>query len=311
MKKKNEKEIIYKDICKRGIVVGRQIGETSGIGKIYSVSCVGGNRGKELVMKVVEGNEGDVLREIEFQNIAANLGLTTPIYKVFIEGSISTRGLKNIKFITDKLDLTVQRFLLNELRKESPDLPMMTHYLDQSISVLEELYENGISHNDAHLDNFMVDKSGEVYLIDFGNALKETNQERLLNDYEHIVTSLYKIYVKIPQKNRHFIDDMIYTLSKGEIKDLHECISFFLDLSGEVTEEEKVVLSALFRHLGQINDFEDLFFTLSREKQTEKRMTRNRLSTIIASLREKSSRFFREKKFGIASYLATSLKVLD
>jgi len=216
-----------------------------------------------------------------------------------------------ISFITDKLEITLKRFFINELSKKNPDESLLDKYFRKCISMIHKLYENGIWHNDAHLDNFMLDKKGKLYIIDFGlseyggNKDGDEASKHLLNEYKHISVSLYKIYREIPKNNRVLLDRIV----KNNIKEgnLYDLIHTYLISQYDIKKEEEAVLKCMFDNLGLINDFDDLLLAMKKRK----RISSSRLSDIIESLRQKSGKYYREKKFWISEYIALSLKFLD
>lgn len=68
--------------------------------------------------------------------------------------------------------------------------------INQVFQLVQKLHEIGITHNDAHLNNFMCDSSFKFYIIDFGMSRnldpnsdldKETDFKRILRDLKKFV----------------------------------------------------------------------------------------------------------------------------
>jgi tRNA A-37 threonylcarbamoyl transferase component Bud32 len=55
-------------------------------------------------------------------------------------------------------------------------------FIDRVFLMIDKLHEIGISHGDTHINNFMIDKTGKLYLIDFGLS-KNLNEKNYKTDY--------------------------------------------------------------------------------------------------------------------------------
>lgn len=165
--------------------------------------------------------------EIEFQNIAAKGNISVPILDSWIYE-------KTQVFITQALQITLEKYI-EMITESSMTLSEKADKLTPVICQLLEkiyrlVYKLGIDHNDIKPDNIMLDKRGEVFLIDFGLAVKikgaqfttlANNIDAIIymidtGDEEDLSFLLLKNIknCKLPEEIKYIIDDI--SLSNDE-----------------------------------------------------------------------------------------------
>jgi serine/threonine protein kinase len=157
------------------------VGELSGYGDVYLAHCSNTDDDQEnYVMKTIEFRsmpKDDILNEIRFQRYVYDKdpSLTIPVVEAW-------EGDNCISFIMPMLRYTVKNLLQDLETKED-----MRKFVMVLTDMVHRLHAIGISHNDTHLNNFMLDKHGNVRFIDFGKA-SELSVESCRNDYNEIYT---------------------------------------------------------------------------------------------------------------------------
>lgn len=297
-------------ICDEWIIYDA-IGEPSGVGQIFETECsTKRDKSKKYIMKLIRKDDimsekdfhKEVFSEIEMQNyVYDKTGFTTPIYQVFTSKD-------KIMFVTDRLDITLFRFLFNELIKEQPDIQKIQRLFRECIYMIHTLYENNIAHNDAHLNNFMLDEHGKLYMIDFGKTSKigknDNKNELLIHEYEFIAISLYKLYNVIKPANRYIINELLLEEFDLTLLDL---LDDLVENYDELTIDEKQFLRFMNK-TDQLTNLEIIESMNETKSKKTKKLTINRLDKLVTELRKKSSTFYHEKQFFIAEYIAMLLQ---
>lgn len=67
-------------------------------------------------------------------------------------------------------------------------------YIKTIFKLINRLHKLGISHNDAHLNNFMTDDKGNLKIIDFGTAKQINTHDNYLNDYKRVQRNISQYY---------------------------------------------------------------------------------------------------------------------
>jgi len=161
-----------KDTCKTAweISIG-EISGNDGNDKVYAL--------KHIPLKGKTSYElKGIANEINMQQlIYRNTNYTTPIYKIFLNSYM-------MMFITDKLHITVYRYILQKLeggKMTRDDISRIKRIIYICYQMLYDLMANHeIVHNDEHLNNFMLtddfneDQFDEkhIKIIDFGKSYK-------------------------------------------------------------------------------------------------------------------------------------------
>jgi predicted Ser/Thr protein kinase len=125
-------------------------------GKIYKVK-----RGeKEMIAKIFRKNKNkdEIEKEFRFLHKAAKLGISPKTYGYDLDDE------KHGNYILmEELD----KSLLDHIKKDGC---LSDKYQKKIIKILEILDENNIFHGDISPLNFMTDKKGNLYIIDYGLA---------------------------------------------------------------------------------------------------------------------------------------------
>lgn len=172
-----------KDTCKTTWEISETpIGEISENGSIFKGSCDGNDKVYALKYVPLKGKTSYELKgianEINMQQlIYRDTNYTTPIYQIFLNSYM-------MMFITDKLHITVYRYILQKLEKGAlsrDDISRIKKIIHICYQMLYDLMANHeIVHNDEHLNNFMLtddfneDQFDEkhIKIIDFGKSYK-------------------------------------------------------------------------------------------------------------------------------------------
>lgn len=158
------------------------IGEMSGNGSIFKVSCDGNDKVYALKYIPLKGKTSYELKgianEINMQQlIYRDTNYTTPIYQIFLNSYM-------MMFITDKLHITVYRYILQKLeggKMTHDDISRIKRIIHICYQMLYDLMANHeIVHNDEHLNNFMLTNDfnedqfdeNHIKIIDFGKSYK-------------------------------------------------------------------------------------------------------------------------------------------
>lgn len=129
--------------------------------------------GRPYAMKTFKNkakSEAAVSREIGFQKLAANAGVSPRV----VHSGRDAQG--RLFFIMDALHETLSSVaekacVHGDVRSKA----LMMTAEPQMIMILKVLNGLGILHNDSSAVNFMFDRSGRMYVIDFGMSKKITN----------------------------------------------------------------------------------------------------------------------------------------
>lgn len=186
-----------------------KLGEDSAFGEPYLSTCSKDDQ-KSYVFKIIHNldNESNRIKkfndEVFYQNKASQLGVSSPIYQVFMDKS------KNFgMFVMDLYAMTVHRFFINQLKLPDPNLTLLQTILDRCFEINRLLTENGISHNDQHLNNFMLVSTNEsdlhnvnanIKIIDFGEAVTDNSNS---NSVIRMATKIIVGNIKKIEKNVH------------------------------------------------------------------------------------------------------------
>jgi len=124
------------------------------------------------------------IREIDIHVSAANAGLAPAILEVMYND-------EGCSIIMDPLKDTMDRIIFNIISNKG-NIDEVHLLVSTAVELLGKLHELGISHNDAHTNNFMLDAKGKMFLIDFGLAKKDSNLNKYYDDCQHMVSAVLK-----------------------------------------------------------------------------------------------------------------------
>jgi serine/threonine protein kinase len=106
------------------------------------------------------------IREIDIHVSVATAGLAPSILEVMY----NDEGCSIIMYpLKDTMDRIIYNIISNK-----DDINIVHHLVATAVALLGELHKLGITHNDAHTNNFMLDDKGKMFLIDFGLAKRDS-----------------------------------------------------------------------------------------------------------------------------------------
>lgn len=205
----------FHDICEQKnqwIISNKNIGEKSNYGTARPGYC-NNDKSKKYIFKIVSFKSEfytkpkmlqDFDNEIEMQNIASTLGVTSPIYQVFKNDDF---GL----FVMDLYQITVFRFFLDELQEDKPDFGLLKLIFVRCLEIVKILKQNNILHKDIHLNNFMIEniETQSVKIIDFGLCVRGVPDEKLNStNSEMLAMELNNILLQTDEKYNDFLFDL-------------------------------------------------------------------------------------------------------
>lgn len=152
--------------------------------------------------------------ELEIQREAAKAGIGPEIYDVFNEGNYTY-------IIMAKLDKTFGQ-ALSEIQTQFEEAYEL---ILEAVNKINELHELGISHNDITFNNMMVDKTGNVFLIDYGTA--SYSDEGFYNDFLGLFYELPIWYPKLALyvKSKLIADDIFSAEIVNDLIEINENVN--------------------------------------------------------------------------------------
>jgi len=173
-----------------------QIGAESMYGSIYNACC---ENNCDHIAKIIPYSNTSlrhIKKELEIQDTVyrANPELTIPILDWYKD---------------EEKAIIILPLLYETVREELTDmdnLEEMTELLQQVLNKTFYLHSLGVYHGDAHMNNFMLDKDGDVKLIDFGKSWYIDNPNRMLEDYQDIYTSVSSMFDGFNSEQRSMLE---------------------------------------------------------------------------------------------------------
>lgn len=156
------------DQCQSGWDINKNRLAVGAFGGVYNACCKGDC---EYIAKIIAqkyGNNFAVLKEIEFQNKAAEKNISIPVLDHY-------HYKKFYIMIMKSLHMTLAVFIRNVKSNSSIDEEEKVKKISDILCILIEkiyklVYELNIDHNDISYDNIMMDKNEEPFIIDFGTS---------------------------------------------------------------------------------------------------------------------------------------------
>ena len=124
------------------------------------------NNGCNYVMKIIPFGgifHTPFYREVNLQKEAAALDIAPPVSESWV-----CEDLNFGVIIMPSLEKT----LWDILQDETIETTTKDEYIKDAETILRTLNDNNIYHGDAHVDNFMIDDTGHLKIIDFGKSFK-------------------------------------------------------------------------------------------------------------------------------------------
>lgn len=227
----------YEDICNKNDTweLGTRIGELSMFGSAHLAHCKKDKAEededeKTYVFKIINLTNSDYFtkfnKEIYYQKKAAELGVASPVYQVFIDKK-KTVGM----FVMDLYTTTVQTFFVEQLSLKNPDIPLLKKIYDRCLEINEILESSNIFHNDQHLNNFMLKSLGPIDIQDVENNVKiidfgEARSEKLTDMSKKIeIVSMPSLRECVKVKNQ-FLDYILPPRDSVKKEDTNEIDAF-------------------------------------------------------------------------------------
>ncbi len=142
----------------------KQVGKGA-YGTVYEV-CKKKTAGCNYVMKIIPFTNvfrTSFYREVNLQKEAAALEVAPPVSDWW-----ECEDLELGVIIMPALEKTLLDILLDETIEEKTK----DAYIKDAKIILQTLNDNNIHHGDAHVENFMIDNTGQLKIIDFGGSFK-------------------------------------------------------------------------------------------------------------------------------------------
>lgn len=176
----------FDEPCHGPWYIGERLSEKSAYGSIYMVW----NEAEVMnILKQIiydrEIPEARARREVRIHSIAAEIGIAPPLREVMYNNV-------GCSIIMAPLAVTLDRIISDLLLSSSERVIVrdIEQLAASAISLIKKLHDAGITHNDTHSNNFMLDDNGRMYLIDYGLAQIGTNDEKYLIDCRRLVAAI-------------------------------------------------------------------------------------------------------------------------
>lgn len=129
-----------------------------------------------------------------FDNVIENTELKIDYDKNSIN---SVEDLRKLRATINKVLFSTGNAGLNDVttnKDTSKQQQIRVGYIDDIFALIDKLHSLGVSHNDAHLNNFMTDLDGNIKIIDFGTAKEITTHDDVLVDYKRVQRDIVRYY---------------------------------------------------------------------------------------------------------------------
>lgn len=228
---------------------GTAIGEDSKFGDVFQV-CK--EKDCDYVIKIILGtSHKKIKKEVKLQKKCEKNGICKPVEDWWLFKGKRSVHLENLFLLEDSvfpqsggviitpiLDETFGR----KVEKEK-DEKKRREYLKDSWRVLLKLHQINIIHNDAHYNNLMFDKKGNLFMIDMGKAVEVSPKKQPLVYYEGIMKDYESVPHNIPSLKKYY--DVVLDILKERM------LSYVSQESLSIQETEK-------RSVEEILDMKDI-----------------------------------------------------
>ena len=123
-------------------------------------------------------------RELAYSTLFGHLGISPRVMGFKLE---------NYSIVMEKLEKT-----LGEVVKSQPNRTLSKEQWKQLFQIQRTLLEQGVNHNDQKQNNYMVDKKGKIYIIDWGAA----NVINKKNSVRYFPSGIYQLGSLLPSSLR-------------------------------------------------------------------------------------------------------------
>jgi tRNA A-37 threonylcarbamoyl transferase component Bud32 len=196
-------KLFGESLCYGPWYIRKRTGEHSSNGSVYMITNTDGviNILKQVIYDY-ENTADKVLREVNMHSVAVDVGIAPPILEVMYNDT-------GCSIIMAPLSVTLDRVVLNSIGDLDGHLHRISQLVDTATLLIRKLHNAGITHNDAHSNNFMLNDKGRMFLIDYGKAQQGTNLEKYYMDCNRLVNSILK---------RFDVDSGIYISLQSALK---------------------------------------------------------------------------------------------
>jgi len=180
-----ESVVVPDSPCQGPWFMKARTGENSSNSMVYQVF---NEKGVMNILKQIVydhfNTKARAIKEIDIHVSAANAGLAPTILEIMY----NKEGCSIIMTpLNDTMDRTIYNVILDK-----GDIKIVHHLVDTAIKLLGELHKLGITHNDAHPNNFMLDRTGRMFLIDFGLAARDSNLSKYYDDCQKLISGVLR-----------------------------------------------------------------------------------------------------------------------
>lgn len=172
----------------------------------------------------------DIIKEIVFiKQLNSNSNSVVRIDGIYIDED------NNFHIVIKPLAMTLYNYFKLLSAYDAPQISRINDLFSKMEKIMMDIHLNGISHNDAKLENIMFDYSGNVYMIDFGisDFIGISPYRNTIDNY--ITTS----YIKAPDSD----SNIKFTI----VKETESSITSVENLSPKKIKQYKEIKSFTFK----------------------------------------------------------------
>lgn len=174
-------EVLYKNNVPHDFLIGKELSNQGGSSITYNVYN-GSNTESKYILKRIYIEQNDISesidkfkREVDIQNLVSKTGYTDEIELAYMTDEEMGFVMKKYSRVTNGI-----------LSDSNIDLEYKKELLVKIRDGIREISELGVSHNDLHFDNIMLDENNNIKFIDFGIATIITPEEALKENNKQI-----------------------------------------------------------------------------------------------------------------------------
>lgn len=179
-------------------------------------------------------------------------------------------------FVMDQYAITVQSFLIDQLRQPTPNFILLKKIVDKCVAINSILEHNTIFHNDQHFNNFMLksilpgdieDIEHNVKIIDFGEASNKSIDDNVMFKKINIVSMpQLSECVKEKQTFLEYILSTTSTVKMSNMSNMSKLTNIQSPLPNPANEEPFITfvrgqfvrdLSDFYKDISMYSDFPD------------------------------------------------------
>lgn len=162
-------------------------------------------------------NEIAILKKINHPNVCHILD--TPVYKGFYNDT----GYENKIFIIKypRYEMNLYQYINSKEYKSMTIVEKeikIYNLIIQLLNGVKAIHSENVIHNDLKPENIMIDKNGNIVIIDFGLSMFTTGKYTIIKEHVKLVTSAYRppeLYISVPKTNFYRINTKVDIWSIG------------------------------------------------------------------------------------------------